>query len=269
MPRQNSERETLSKIRPAVLLNAALDKKLLTYAAVAGAAGVSVLTLSQAAGAEIIYTLAHTHINHSTVLDLNHDGITDFSFTGYRTVGDTAPGAHRNTTYVSTNAALSILGVGSANQVWGKSVYASALRGGVPIGSSGQFPGGKRLARARDIDHLYGALGGYGPWAGSGTHHGVKNRYLGLKFMIDGETHFGWARLTVAVRVGAVIDARITGYAYETVANTPIIAGRTHEADTVGSLENATPTPIPMLGLLAQGAPAIAIWRRDQDDSLN
>ncbi len=55
-----------------------------------------------------------------------------------------------------------------------------------------------------------------GPWLN------VKNRYLGLKFIIKGKDHFGWARLTTTGRI-----ALLTGYAYETIPNKPIIAGKT------------------------------------------
>ena len=42
----------------------------------------------------------------------------------------------------------------------------------------------------------------YGVWNDAG------NRYLGLKFKINGETHYGWARLNVLVQGGNGIEAR-------------------------------------------------------------
>jgi hypothetical protein len=48
----------------------------------------------------------------------------------------------------------------------------------------------------------------YGPWVN------VKDRYLGLKFQIKGNTHYGWARLNVKVSK-TTITATLTGYAYE------------------------------------------------------
>jgi hypothetical protein len=81
-------------------------------------------------------------------------------------------------------------------------------------------------------------------------------RYLGLKFTIDGETHYGWARLTVTLPtgIGGTIKATLTGYAYETIPNKPIITGKTKGPDVI-TLEPAT------LGRLAQGASGISAWR--------
>jgi len=79
-----------------------------------------------------------------------------------------------------------------------------------------------------------------GPW------HNVKNRYLGMKFLIKGKPHFGWARLNASCspKVGGVTGL-LTGYAYETIPNKPIVTGKTKGSDVV--VEHAT------LGHLAAG----------------
>ncbi len=62
-------------------LNNRLDKRLLTYMAAAGAAGVSVLAMTQPADAKVIYTPADQSIAaNDGRLDLNNDGIPDFQF---------------------------------------------------------------------------------------------------------------------------------------------------------------------------------------------
>jgi hypothetical protein len=108
-----------------------------------------------------------------------------------------------------------------------------------------------------------------GQWANGGK--GVKNRYLGLKFQINGKTQFGWARLTVKWS-GPPFNfaATLTGYAYETIAGKSIIAGKTKgpDNDSTGDRVNPAvfrvPTPNPTsLGLLAIGAPGLSIWRRE------
>jgi hypothetical protein len=78
----------------------------------------------------------------------------------------------------------------------------------------------------------------------------VQNRYLGLKFYIKGNVHYGWARLTTE----PFEDIRLTGYAYETIPNKPIITGKTKGPDVI------TFQP-PTLGHLAAGASAIPAWR--------
>jgi hypothetical protein len=72
----------------------------------------------------------------------------------------------------------------------------------------------------------------------------VTHRYLRLKFARKGKTHFGWARLNVKFGPNGV-GGILTGYAYETIPNKPIIAGRTKGPDAV--IEPAT------LGKLALG----------------
>jgi hypothetical protein len=67
--------------------------------------------------------------------------------------------------------------------------------------------------------------GSSGKRAGSWVN--VKNRYLGLKFMIHGEPHFGRARLRATCSSKSKVPGVLTGYAYETVPSKPIVAGRT------------------------------------------
>jgi len=77
----------------------------------------------------------------------------------------------------------------------------------------------------------------WGPW------HGAQNRYLGLKFLVKGQVHYGWARLSVSKIFP--FTATLTGYAYETIPNKSIVAGKTHgNNDTT-------------LGRLAQGASGV------------
>ena len=74
----------------------------------------------------------------------------------------------------------------------------------------------------------------------------MRGRYLGLKFLIRGKVHYGWARLNVTVG-NSKITATLTGYAYETIPNNPIIAGKTKGPDeaTVQELNAALNLPIP------------------------
>lgn len=104
---------------------------------------------------------------------------------------------------------------------------------------------------------------GYNTTTGSRSVGGkwvsVSNRYLGLQFKIQGETHYGWARLSVTVK-GKTVTAVLTGYAYETVAGRRLRAGQEVEADIAGLWQG--PTDSGLLGMFALGAPGIALWRR-------
>jgi hypothetical protein len=95
----------------------------------------------------------------------------------------------------------------------------------------------------------------------------VSDRYLGLKFKINGKFHYGWARLNVKVLRGQFkITATLTGFAYETIPGKAIIAGATKgpdDAEPAASLHSPTPEPA-ALGMLAVGAPGLSICRREE-----
>ncbi len=122
------------------------------------------------------------------------------------------------------------------------------------------------------VEHLshFGRGSSYTKWFdqwGNGGK-GLKNRYPSLKFFINGKVHFGWARVTVTMG-GKSFTAILTGYAYETIPNKSIIAGKTKGPDDEAGAEQisqaSTPTPqAPTLGLLALGSPGLSIWRRKE-----
>ncbi len=223
-----------------------LHQRLSVYALAASAAGMGVLALTQPAEAKIVYTPTHHVIgkNGRYKLDLNHDKIADLTFVNKR-------GCNTDFCFDVLSAIPS-----TGNGVEGTATFASALKRGAQIGPKGQFSG-KFMASSES------GQGTVGRWLN------VTNGYLGLKFQIKGKTHFGWARLTVQVLGGAFIKATLTGYAYETIANKPIIAGKTKsnaaETSTIGQFASPMlPSPQPAtLGLLAMGSPALSIWRRE------
>jgi hypothetical protein len=98
----------------------------------------------------------------------------------------------------------------------------------------------------------------------SGPFPNVGIRFLGLKFNIDGQAHYGWAALNVKARAHDHIpDLRVTllGYAYETVADRGLRAG---EGAPQFYESKADPQP-GTLGVLALGATALNLWRREDD----
>jgi hypothetical protein len=220
-------------------LSESLCHRLNSYAIAASAAGVSVLALAQPAEAKIVYTKAHRQIalNTQVNLDLNHDGITDFRLTDEW-------GPIDRTGYLSLDAFW-------RNGVWASQAgyIASALPAGIRVSSNAPFAPGS-MEQMAAIMNTGGQSSDFGPWCG------VRNRYLGLKFAIGSSTHFGWARLNVACLPTGILGT-LTGYAYETIPNKPIIAGRTHGKDVI-TLQDAS------LGHLARGASALAAWREKE-----
>jgi len=233
-------------------LSSSLEHGLNLYALAASAAGVGVLALAQPAEAKIIYTKAHQIIGKNSIylLDLNHDGTSDFTI------------KNRNCPYGLTNCTssswnlLSIVAA-SSNAVEGTAgqrgnFWGAALKKGMHIPNLGKFSrAATMLFQCKGICATTSKTITYGNWGN------VTDRYLGLKLEIQGktmETHYGWARLSVKVKPFD-ITATLTGYAYETIRNKPIIAGKTRGKDVI-AVQDAG------LGRLARGASAIQSWRR-------
>jgi hypothetical protein len=244
--------------REAVSLPDSVHRRLNMYVLVASAAGLgSSLALVQPSDAKIIYTPAckRLPINQHFFLDLNHDGTADFLF--LTTSSCRAP-----------KAELYVRPEQNENRIVGSFQSAAALRPRARIGPRARFVGNDSYARMAQMFTTTNGEHCIGPWANACL--GVRNRYLGLKFAIKGKIHFGWARLNVRPDFcgRGKFDARLTGYAYETVPGKPIIAGATkgpHDdaQPTPASISTQTPAPA-TLGMLALGAPGLAIWRREE-----
>lgn len=149
------------------------------------------------------------------------------------------------------------------NEIWGhltfrQSPAAAALPAGVRIGPKGKFSPGHRLMATWGIGSTQSYYGG--PWKGA------QHRYLGLKFLIKGKVHFGWARLDVHWH--PPFSATLTGYAYETIPGKSIITGKTKGPDDQSRVQQPSPTALTAptkpatLGLLALGAGGLSVWRR-------
>jgi hypothetical protein len=235
-----------SRQRKTATLSKTVRHQLNSYAIAASAAGVGALALAQPAEAKIVYTPAHITVPTNTVLplDLNHDGISDLSFT----IASLADSSFLLAYNLGTNGV-----VGDAQNQFNQ--FASALRPGQHIGAKRKFLTGK-------TDKLWGDWFSSG---GGGSEGKWKNeeRYLGVKFSIKGEIHYGWVRLRVSVP--SRIDAIITGYAYETISNKPIIAGETEGSASDASLAGPAPkAPQPAsLCMLALGAQGLSMWRKE------
>lgn len=236
-----------------------IHQRLNSYALAAGVAGVSMLALEPCADAKIVYTPTHRVIgpNSSYLLDLNHDGISDFKVVN----------VWANNTSVGPTGSLSvfsaqkgkrngILGYGTADK--GTLVYfASALRPGALIGPK------KSFFYPKWIDWMFRASAGWGQW------NDVTNRYLGFKFDVKGKPHYGWARLNVHFNTDDYkITAVLTGYAYETIPNKAIVAGKTKSPDDIDRSVGPPRGESATLGMLALGAPGLSIWRRESVASL-
>jgi hypothetical protein len=230
-----------------------MNRHLNMYALAASVAGVGLLAVTQPAEAKIVYTSADVQISDFGVfpyaLDLNNDGIADFTFPTYDFENS---GFFVSRMYVAPAV--------KGNRVWGVR-YAAALKAGVRVGVEGKFNlTGTLLMGSSSGTSAH--INRRGPWDNGGK--GVKNRYLGLKFIIKDKIHFGWARINFTNPANVIL----TGYAYETIANKAIVTGETKGPDE-DSPEESRVTPMPIskpatLGALALGAPGLSIWRREK-----
>jgi hypothetical protein len=203
--------------RTPSILPATVHHQLNMYTLAASAAGVSLLALAQTAEAKIVYTKTNQVIGKNGVyeLDLNRDGNIDFLIRqhGYSNSSSGVYGLYAQN-------ALGNAVQGSANSMF---KLASALPRGAQIG-----PGQNFVSSHSRGEIMVRVLNSFTHSNVVGKWVNVQNRYLGLKFDISGKTHYGWARLTVQ-RVGRLhITATLTGYAYETIADSGLRAGQMH-----------------------------------------
>jgi hypothetical protein len=239
--------QSFTQSRNPAELSKPVHRELSLYSLAASAAGVGVLALARPAEAQIIYTPAHETVshNHEILIDLNHDGVTDVVLR--EVLGRFGSGN-----------SLQALPLQAGNGIESSQIavgWAADLRQGRTIGPSARFTPAEALMAN------YSSYGNY--FSGLWPDAAGKTKYLGIRFLINGETHYGWARLNVKYSYsGGDIGALLTGYAYQTQPNEPILAGATGGGDAVGEMPSATPVAKPAtLGALALGAGGLAVWR--------
>jgi hypothetical protein len=218
------------------------DRRLRAYALAASAAGVGLLALTQPADAQVVYTPANITITDGDLfLDLNCGPRVNFWLAD-----------NLESTNYGYAQEFVINGSADAGVIADKHGAAALLAESV-IGSSRSFQTVHRAERllAQAIETGYGGTWLSGNWAN-------KQAYLGLKFNIQGQVHYGWAELTVRAAVhhnNLQVHATLLGYAYESTPNQSIRAGQTKDADT--ATPNTFSPQAGTLGALARGAASL------------
>jgi hypothetical protein len=123
MKRSSGPRETAD-------LSVSIHQQLNIYALAAGAAGAGVLALAQPVEANIVYTPAHRVIGPDSkyLLDLNHDGIPDFTIANSYNCPDSC------VSIVVAKPANGTHGVEGPLSTRGHASWAYALKAGAIIG---------------------------------------------------------------------------------------------------------------------------------------
>lgn len=220
-------------MRATSTLGTKLERNLIAYATAASAAGIGLFGASSPSEAKVVYTPVHKVIPPGSdyKIDLNNDGTFDFDIVNSQTTS----------TGLITRLYERPLGQHNAVQTLTSQGWARALHKGGRVGPKKTFLS-QRPAMMLVVDRG-STTSARGPWVN------VVNRYLGLRFKIQGITHYGWARLTVQLDYYMNITATLTGYAYETIPHKAIVAG--NRGSTTGQGPEAEPVS---LGHLALGA---------------
>jgi hypothetical protein len=182
-----------------------LSKQLAKY----GALTAAIAGVADASG-QIIYTDVTPDFTGAGgdeyFLDLNNDGTNDFRI--FNTAGSSGE------FYLFAQPLTASNDVLASNS--GNFGYPFALSSGAPISNGANF----WLNNGYSTGYLslnYNNCS-FGNWCS------VTDRYLGLRFNIGGNTHYGWARLDVPNN--AASSWTVKDYAYNTTAGDPINAGQ-------------------------------------------
>jgi len=239
------------------------------YSLAACAAGVSMLALAYPAAGEVVVTKKRIPIPISPYgvegvgISLSNNGVDDLKLV----LSSFSVFGNNGNSLKAVNAAegKGVIGLFQFAR------FASALAPRAKIGPSANFvsaacgggyfscPSAVRLAATHTS--TFGSRNVEGPWVGN-----PKNGFLGVRFLLDGETHYGWVRLTVNTGTRRATTATVTAYAYETIANKPILAGTREGASSVAaaSQEDVKNTIGTSLGMLALGADGFQLRRREE-----
>jgi len=229
-------------------LSPTVEKHLVNYVAAAGAAGACLLS-AVPGSAEVVYTPANIEISPPYALDLNHDGIPDFTFTEFE-LFETQGFLRRFflNLDVPGNAVRPSTRLGGA---------AAALPLRAKIGPLESFT--TVVGSYGDV-LMYGTssfvINGSGRHSSSGPWLKQTNKFLGLRFLIGDQFHYGWARVTTGSGMF------LTGYAYETEPGKRILAGQKSGGDSDPVFVSPIELPAQArrtLGVLSQGANGLEV----------
>lgn len=229
------------------------ESNLARFSAVAGA-----VLATGAVNSQIVYTNVNPDVVIDTLsgpyaLDFNNDAISDvtlgvihiaggssssgssYTYAGF--VALAAPGAGGGLVQIAT-----VTGTGTST-----SMVVAALNNGDVIDAADVFASSSSALGVNAL--ISGSSSSSGPFSYPITYGqflGVNDKFLGVKFLIGSNTHYGWARLDVTAGADTI---RLKDYAYSQNADFPILAGQTLGLDDVAvenkvtiktTLDNAT-----------------------------
>ncbi len=262
---KNRESKQARRQRPS-LLDEVLEQRMLLYALAAGATLAATSACAPSAQAKVVFTPSNVTLaqNQSLSIDLANDGTVNFTL-----ANRLSPGRFRRQGMQRP----------PGSNAWGDSMYVSGATASdveleqPPVENSQQlaaFESGARIGsdRPRKQEGLMAEFFSYYGTFVFGPFANVKQRYLGVRFLINGNVHYGWIGFrSITDNFMGGVSATLLGWAYETEPDTPILAGMPVMPPELGSLRTSDPTAAgssepTSLELLAAGHVAVADWRR-------
>ena len=216
--------------------NNTMQKKLISYSAMAGSLIVSNQVYGQVSYVDIdpdkqfsLYT------DESYFIDFNGDGLTDLTFShniGANMYCDTSSTGWSCTGSTNQNFQAYGMNVNFANIESSLGTFApAALDSGAIISEAatwGDSSEGFLFINAGEW-RIWDDFWGSGSWVDFSCQFGpwqnIDHKYLGVKFDISGQTHYGWVSLSATPTTKVAQIVKIHSYAYETTPEAPIIAG--------------------------------------------
>lgn len=205
-------------------------------AALAGAVLPASATVIFVSGPALTSNVDHPEIEW----DIDGGGTVDFTFRFTSLANDVDPEA-----YGEVHASR-----GHPDNAWVKSSASDdysieALSSGFSVGPD---LGADRFQNNSEALFLF-----YGePWEGGGPGLSLGEQYVGFRFDLSGQTHHGWARISMTGGSPETASVTLHDWAYSSQPNTALQVGAVPEPA-------ATATA---LGLLSLGAAGVAAYRR-------
>ncbi len=187
--------------------NTIFENRLINYSLIAGA----VLTVAPNIDAQIIYTNPADQSGTSQIFNINFDGagepeiVIEFG---------PAHGIASDDIWVTGGSSNAFM-IASEDLNGSSNWYGKALALSVTIGPA--TTGGAATGFATNNNAAVLAYCGVGLW------NDVENKYLGVKFKIGANTHYGWIRMTVLGSTN--FNSTLFDFAYESTPNLGIKAG--------------------------------------------
>ncbi|MBX7140685.1 MAG: T9SS type A sorting domain-containing protein [Chitinophagales bacterium] len=199
--------------------NSTLIKRLAQYSAMVA----PTMAIAGLANAQVVYTdvdpdfelTADPGTPQGTVLDLNDDGVADFTLAVFSSTSAGGPGGPLN---LAGAAPYSANGNGVMGYTSGGFYYPSALDANTMIDDNADFWSYFGFYGTL-VWYYLGGAGTFGQWSN------VEDKYMGVRFL-DGSSnvHYGWIRMDVEDNS---IQITLKDFAYEDTPDKGILAGST------------------------------------------